>query len=61
MVNVCAIDALNGVRRRLRFMFQLREEEAGNLRYQNGTSSWGGRRYLPFAFIEQGDAMLPFD
>jgi hypothetical protein len=42
-------------------MFQLTEEEAGNLRYQNGTSSWESRRYLPFAFIKQGDAMLPFD
>jgi ORF6N domain-containing protein len=29
------------------------------LRYQNGTSSsWGGRRYLPYAFTEQGVAML---
>lgn len=40
------------------FMFQLTEDEAGNLRYQNGTSSWGGRRYLPQAFTEQGVAML---
>ena len=40
------------------FMFQLTEEEAGNLRYQNGTSSWGGRRYLPQAFTEHGVAML---
>ena len=40
------------------FMFQLTEEEAGNLRYQIGTSSWGGRRYLPQAFTEQGVAML---
>jgi len=23
-----------------------------------GTSSWGGRRYLPYAFTEQGVAML---
>ncbi|HYN20317.1 MAG TPA: ORF6N domain-containing protein, partial [Thermoanaerobaculia bacterium] len=29
-----------------------------NLRYQFGTSSWGGRRYLPYAFTEQGVAML---
>jgi len=28
------------------------------LRYQIGTSSWGGRRYLPQAFTEQGVAML---
>lgn len=40
------------------FMFQLTGEEAGNLRYQIGTSSWGGRRYLPLAFTEQGVAML---
>jgi hypothetical protein len=40
------------------FMFQLTGEEAGHLRYQNGTSSWGGRRYLPQAFTEQGVAML---
>jgi hypothetical protein len=40
------------------FMFQLTAEEASNLRYQFGTSSWGGRRYLPYAFTEQGVAML---
>jgi hypothetical protein len=41
------------------FMFQLSLEEVENLRYQNGTSSsWGGRRYLPYAFTEQGVAML---
>jgi len=40
------------------FMFQLTGEEAGKLRYQIGTSSWGGRRYLPQAFTEQGVAML---
>jgi len=40
------------------FMFQLTGEEAGNLRYQFGTSSWGGRRYFPQAFTEQGVAML---
>ena len=40
------------------FSFQLTPEEAGNLRYQSGTSSWGGRRYLPRAFTEQGVAML---
>lgn len=54
------------------FMFQLAEEEL-NLRSQNATSSltnalrsqnatlkgsYGGRRYLPFAFTEQGVAML---
>jgi hypothetical protein len=42
------------------FMFQLTPEEAGNLRCQIGTSSsgYGGRRYLPYAFTEQGVAML---
>jgi len=29
-----------------------------NLRYQIGTSSWGGRRYLPYAFTEHGAVML---
>lgn len=38
------------------FMFQLSKEEI--LRCQNVTSSYGGRRYLPFAFTEQGVAML---
>lgn len=36
------------------FMFQLSEEEFGNLRSQFVTSSWGGRRYAPYAFTEQG-------
>jgi hypothetical protein len=40
------------------FMFQLTPDEISNLRYQFGTSSWGGRRYLPYAFTEQGVAML---
>ncbi len=41
------------------FMFQLSEEESGNLRFHFGTSSqWGGRRYFPYAFTEQGVAML---
>jgi phage regulator Rha-like protein len=40
------------------FMFQLSKEEFGNLRFQFGTSRWGGRRYPPFAFTEQGVAML---
>jgi hypothetical protein len=39
------------------FMFQLTENEL-NLRFQIGTSSWGGTRYLPFVFTEQGVAML---
>lgn len=40
------------------FMFQVSLEEVSNLRFQNGTSSWGGTRYAPFAFTEQGVAML---
>ena len=40
------------------FMFQLTIEETINLRYQIGTSSWGGSRYRPYAFTEQGVAML---
>ena len=41
------------------FMFQLTEDEFENLRCQIGTSSqWGGRRYPPYAFTEQGVAML---
>lgn len=40
------------------FMFKLTEEEFENLRTQFATSSWGGTRYMPFAFTEQGVAML---
>ena len=40
------------------FMFQLTKEEFEILRSQNVTSSWGGQRYRPFAFSEQGLAML---
>ena len=40
-----------------RFMFQLNKDEF-NLIFQNGISSWGGTRKLPFAFTEQGLAML---
>src|SRR5439155_11455021 len=40
------------------FMFQLTAKEFANLRFQIGTSSWGGRRYRPYAFTEQGVAML---
>lgn len=40
------------------FMFQLSDEECGNLRCKNSTSSWGGRRYNPYAFTEQGIYML---
>jgi hypothetical protein len=40
------------------FMFELTELEYENLRCQIGTSSWGGVRYLPIVFTEQGVAML---
>ncbi len=40
------------------FMFQLTENEHKNLMFQIGTSSWGGNRKLPYAFTEQGMAML---
>lgn len=41
------------------FMFQLTQEEFAILRSQIVTSSdWGGRRYPPYAFTEQGVAML---
>ena len=40
------------------FMFQLTKEELQNLIFQNGTSSWGGTRKLPFVFTEQGVASL---
>ena len=33
-------------------------QDVTNLRYQNGTSSWGGIRYNAFAFTELGVAML---
>ncbi len=41
------------------FRFQLTKEEVATLlRSKNLTSSWGGSRYLPFAFTEQGIYML---
>ena len=44
------------------FMFQLTKDEFNILRsdliFQNGTSNWGGTRKLPYAFTEQGLAML---
>ena len=45
-----------------RFCFQLTEREYQNLRFQNGTSNtnntYGGRRYMPYVYTEQGIAML---
>ena len=44
------------------FMFQLTKEEFDqlktNLIFQNGISNWGGTRKFPYAFTEQGLAML---
>ncbi|MBN4081276.1 ORF6N domain-containing protein [Caldithrix abyssi] len=40
------------------FMFELSKDEFENLRTQFATSSWGGARYMPMAFTEQGVAML---
>ena len=60
-----AVKALNqAVRRNIDrfpedFMFQLTAEEFNDLKSQFVTSSWGGmRRALPYAFTEQGIAML---
>ena len=40
------------------FMFRLTKEEAKDLIFQFGISSWGGVRKLPYVFTEQGVAML---
>ena len=40
------------------FMFQLTKDEISDLRCQFDTSSWGGSRYKPYVFTEQGIAML---
>lgn len=40
------------------FMFQLTDQEFSDLRSHFVTSSWGGRRTLPYVFTEQGVAML---
>ena len=40
------------------FMFRLSSEEWENLKCQIGISSWGGDRQLPYAFTENGIAML---
>ena len=39
-------------------MFELSKKQILNLRTQFATSSWGGSRYKPMAFTEQGVAML---
>jgi hypothetical protein len=40
------------------FMFQITKDETNNLRSHFATSGWGGSRYQPYAFTEQGIAML---
>ena len=40
------------------FMFRLTKSEFENLMSKKSTSSWGGRRKLPYAFTEQGIYML---
>lgn len=40
------------------FMFEMTKEEFDNLRSQIGTSNWGGTRYMPMVFTEQGISML---
>jgi hypothetical protein len=58
------VKALNQAVRRNRlrfpddFMFQLNSDELENLKSQFVTSSWGGTRFFPYAFTEQGVAML---
>jgi len=42
----------------LEFMFQLTQTEYDNLKSQFVTSSWGGRRKLPYVFTEHGVIML---
>ncbi|MFH1196640.1 MAG: ORF6N domain-containing protein [bacterium] len=63
LYNVLTRDLNKAVKRNhdkfpLDFMFQLDEEEFNNLKFQIGTSRWGGTRKLPYAFTEQGVAML---
>ncbi len=63
MYNVTTGNLNKAVKRNLKrfpddFMFQLTEEEFKNLIFQNGTSSWGGTRKMPYVFTEQGVSQL---
>jgi hypothetical protein len=63
MYNVTTGNLNKAVKRNLKrfpedFMFQVTAEEFKNLIFQNGTSSWGGTRKMPYAFTEQGVSML---
>ena len=40
------------------FMYQLARQELANLKFQFGTSSWGGTRKFPYVFTEQGVVFL---
>jgi hypothetical protein len=40
------------------FMIRLTQNEIINLRFHFETSSWGGRRHLPYCFTQEGVAML---
>jgi phage regulator Rha-like protein len=40
------------------FLFEVTAEELANLKLHFATSSWGGRRKLPFAFTEHGAIMV---
>ena len=63
LYNVTTSNLNKAVKRNLKrfpddFMFQLSEEEAQNLTFHFGISSWGGNRRPPYVFTEQGVAML---
>ncbi|MBP7809265.1 MAG: ORF6N domain-containing protein [Bacteroidia bacterium] len=63
LYNVTTGDLNKAVKRNIKrfpedFMFQLDNQELKNLIFQIGISSWGGTRHLPYAFTEQGVAML---
>ncbi len=67
LYNVTTSNLNKAVKRNIRrfpddFMFHLTKAEFDelktNLIFQNGTSNWGGTRKLPYAFTEQGLAML---
>src|SRR5882672_10686046 len=63
MYNVTTGNFNKAVKRNLKrfpedFMFQLTPAEFNNLIFQNGISSWGGSRRMPYAFTEMGVSML---
>lgn len=63
LYQVKAKDLVKSVKRNIErfpadFMFQLSRSEFTDLKFHFGTSSWGGMRKPPYAFSEQGVAML---